>query len=195
MTEERRRFERLHLKQPVDGWFGDFAVRLVDISASGARVDHDEPIPVDSRALLRFFWRGDEIEVLAQITRTNDVQAGVRFLEESPLLVRSIEVCLAELTAALEANARGDRDANQFGDETITSAWRHPVAGYVRWTWSVTGWRSEQTDSPEQPDDGFTIAASEPIDQVGLLCNTYETGDDEARRMTRMLAAMSVVPE
>jgi hypothetical protein len=44
----------------------------------------------------------------------------------------------------------------------------------------------------DQPADGFTIAAGETEDQVALLCQTYESGDEEARRMTRMLAELSV---
>lgn len=194
MTGERRHFERLHLQQPLDAWFGDFAVRLLDLSTTGASIEHDEPIPADSRALLRFFWRGEEVEVMCEMTRSETNHPGLHFLEESDMLAGIIGRSAAELQAALEANARGDRAQNVFGDETITSAWRRPPAGYVRWLFDGSGWRSEPSLVADQPEDGFTIAATEPREQVELLCSTYESGDDEARKMTRLLAAMSVTP-
>jgi hypothetical protein len=196
VSEERRHFERLHLPQPLDGWFGDFPVRLADISASGAAVEHDDAIPPDSRAVLRFYWRGEEVELLAEITRVSPTHAGLRFLEDSETLVAMIGRSAAELQAALEANARGDREANVvFGDETITSAWRRPDVGYVKWLFDGESWRSERALLPDQPENGFTIAASEPEEQVVLLRETYASGDEEARRLTRMLASMSVTPE
>ena len=70
MTDERRVYQRLTLTEPIDGWFGDFAIRLIDVSATGALVEYDDPIPDDARALLRFFWRSREIEVLAETVRT-----------------------------------------------------------------------------------------------------------------------------
>ena len=93
---------------------------------------------------------------------------------------------------ALEANARGDREANVIGEETITSAWRQPATGFVRWIFSASGWKTERSLLPDQPPDGFTIAAGEADHQVQLLCRTYEGGDTEARRLTRMLAELSV---
>jgi hypothetical protein len=53
-------------------------------------------------------------------------------------------------------------------------------------------WHSAFVSIADQPADGFTIAAGETEDQVALLCQTYESGDEEARRMTRMLAELSV---
>jgi hypothetical protein len=57
--DERRGFQRLLLTRPIDGWFGDWAVRLADVSATGALIDSDESIPLEARAILRFFWRGE----------------------------------------------------------------------------------------------------------------------------------------
>ena len=36
------------------------------------------------------------------------------------------------------------------------------------------------------------LAAGEPDEQAAMLCRTYETGDAEARKLTRMLAELSV---
>jgi hypothetical protein len=192
VSEERRVYQRLTLSEPLDGWFGDFAVRLIDVSATGALVEYDEPIPDDARALLRFYWRNGEIEVLAETARTMERQAGLKFLEENDALCQAIAASAREVLLALSANATGNRTANIVGDETLTAAWRRPVPGFVRWIYSAGTWRSEHASESDQPPDGFTIAAAEPDDQVALLCQTYESGDTEARRLTRMLAELSV---
>jgi len=192
VNDERRAFQRLTLAEPLDGWFGDFAVRLLDVSASGAQIEHEDEIPGDARGLLRFIWRGIEVEILAETARMIHRQRiGVKFLEESEPLRRLLAMSAEEVLRALEANARGDRTANVVGDETLTSAWRTQVTGFVRWTLENGAWHPHPSNDPEQPENGFTISASESDEQVALLRRTYETGDAEARRMTRMLAQLS----
>jgi hypothetical protein len=194
VTDERRAYQRLTLTEPLDGWFGDFAVRLVDVSASGAQVEHEEPIPSGARALLRFFWRGEEVEILAETARTvHTNRLGVRFLEESDTLRTLIAVSAAGVLRALEANARGDREANVVGDETLTSVWRSHATGFVRWELDDGHWTPHHALAPDQPENGFTISASEAEEQVAMLRRTYESGDTEARRLTRMLAELSVL--
>ena len=193
MNDERRQFQRLTLSEPLDGWFGDFPVRLVDVSATGALIEHDEEIEEESRALLRFFWRGTEVEITAETVRRDDHRTGLHFTEENETFRDLIAASATEMLLALEANARGDREANVVGEETITSAWAMKSVGFVRWILTSEGtWRSERALLPDQPEDGFTIAASEADDQVALLRNTYESGNEESRRLTRMLAELSV---
>lgn len=192
MNDERRHFQRLALLEPLDGWFGDYSVRLIDVSATGALIEHDDEIPSDARGLLRFYWRGEEVELMAETARSLGHRTGVKFLEENDALLRLISGSATEMLKALEANARGDREQNVVGDETLTAAWRRPASGFVRWLFGDDGWKSEHSLLPDQPENGFTIAAAEPDEQVELLCRTYEGGDTEARRLTRMLAELSV---
>ncbi|HVE71957.1 MAG TPA: PilZ domain-containing protein [Thermoanaerobaculia bacterium] len=193
MNDERRAYQRLSLTEPLDGWFGDFTVKLVDVSASGAQIQHDEPIPGAARGLLRFYWRGQEVEILAATARAIDTdRTGVQFLEDNETLRALIAASAAELLRALEANARGDRQANVIGDETLTSAWQRPIAGYVEWTYDGHRWNARPRREANQPPNGFTISAAEADDQVELLRRTYEKGDVESRRLTRMLAELSV---
>lgn len=193
MSDERRQFQRLTLLEPIDAWFGDFGVRLLNLSATGALIDADEPLPDDARALLRFFWRGREIELLARTARKLETQTGLEFVEESEALCALLQQSAAELLRAQEANAAGIRDANVFGDETLTAASaRSKLSGFVTWSLTANGWKARRSLLPDQPPDGFTVAAGEPEDQVELLCRTYESGDTEARRLTRMFAELSV---
>ena len=53
-------------------------------------------------------------------------------------------------------------------------------------------WNRRTSLLPDQPPNGFTIAPSESSDNVDLLCRTFERGDAETRRLTRMFAELSV---
>jgi hypothetical protein len=192
VSDERRQFQRLALVEPLDGWFGDFPVRLIDVSATGALIESYEPLPSDARALLRFFWRGVALEIMAETARAGEQRTGVHFVEESADLWALIAGSATELLLALEANARGDRDANVVGDQTFTAAMHAHASGYVTWVLGADGWKSRPALLPQQPDDGFTISAGEAEDQVEMLRHTYELGDAEAKRLTRMLAELSV---
>lgn len=192
MSDERRQFQRLHLNEPIDGWFGDYAVQLVNVSATGALIASDEEIPDDARALLRFFWRGREIELLAETARRVDAQTGLAFLDESETLRDLLAESATELLRAQEANALGLREANVLGDQTLTAASAGArLAGFVSWILSDGVWKARRSLLPDQPPDGFTIRAGEPDDQVELLRRTYESGDTESRRLTRMFAELS----
>lgn len=193
MNDERRGFQRLNLVRPLDGWFGDFAVRLIEVSAKGAFMESDEPIPAESRALLRFWWHGEELELLAETARHEDLRCAIVFLESSDALLHRIAESARELLRAQEANAVGDRARNVIADETLTAASAGAMRrGYVTWILGANGWKHRASLLPDQPSDGFTISAAEPDEQVQLLCSTYASGDAEARRLTRMLAEISV---
>ena len=193
MTDERRGFQRLNLVRPLDGWFGDFAVRLLEVSAKGAFMESDEPIAAESRALLRFWWRTEELELLAETARHDGNRCAVIFVESNDDLLRLIAESARELLRAQEANAAGERALNVIGDETLTAASAGPgTHTYVSWILGRDGWRRRVSLLPDQPPDGFTISAAEPTEQVDILRGTYESGDTEARRLTRMLAEISV---
>lgn len=194
---ERREFQRLQLSTPLDGWFGDWSITLVDVSATGARfalvneaIDEaiDETIPDGSRALLRFWWRGEEIEVTAETVH----DSGLRFVDGHDVMRRLIADSVREVLLAQEANAAGNREANIVGDSTLTSASQHLGTSFVVWRLVDGTWKSRPSILPEQPQDGFTVSVAEPPDQVELLCRTYESGDAESRRLTRLLAELSV---
>lgn len=194
MSEEHPAFRRLTLTEPLNGWFGDFAVRLVTVGERHAEIEHDDPLPEDACALLRFYWRGHEVEVMAT---TRPSSAGNRTeveLEPDAFLTSQIQQSATDVGRAFEANLRGDRDANVVGDETVTAASRILSTGFVRWTLTEDGWHSQPASTPDQPDNGFTIAAGQRAGEVAILRRTYEEGDDAARALTRCLAAMSLEP-
>lgn len=194
---ERREFQRLHLTRPADGWFGDYAIKLLDVSANGALIEHDEDVPTGARALLRFYWRDTEVEIMAETVRGEHDQSGLAFVETSEVLMELIAESAREVLKAQEANARGIREENIISpDETLTAASagaRGMMRGFIVWTLTDAGeWKKTASLLPEQPENGFTVAAGETPEQVEMLRQAYATGDDEGRRMIRMLAELSV---
>lgn len=195
MIEERRNYQRLNLTKPVDGWFGDFSVLIVEVSATGAKIVHDDELPSGSRGQLRFSWRGVEVEILSEIIRSEGARSGVHFVEQSVELRELIADSANEVLRAQEANASGDREHNVVGDGTLTAASAGAAgvpSGFLQYLLTPQGWRCHRILLPEQPQNGFTVSANESQEQIELLCNTYETGDAEAKRMTRMIAELSV---
>ena len=194
VIDERREYQRLNLTKPLDGWFGDFAVELVDVSASGAQIVHDDPLPEGARGLLRFTWRGEDIELTAEVARTMGQRSGLAFVDDSPILRQHIEISALELLRAREANATGDRARNVIGDETLTaaSAGARALRGYLVYELNGNQWTCRVAVLPNQPPNGFTVAANESEEQIDLLRKTFESGGEEERKMTRMIAQLSV---
>jgi len=48
------------------------------------------------------------------------------------------------------------------------------------------------TKEPRQPMNGFTVSASESDESLSLLCEAYEAGNIEARRLIRTMAELSI---
>lgn len=194
MIDERREFQRLNLTKPIDGWFGDFPVVVVEVSAGGAKIVHNDPLPSGSRGLLRFTWRGHDLEVLAELAHSEGARSGVIFIDPGDEIRMLVSDWSSEVLQAQQANAAGDRARNVIGEETLTSAsaGAQAMTGFLQYHLTPSGWKCHRVLLPEQPEDGFTVSANEAQEQIDLLCRTYETGDNEARRMTRMIAQLSV---
>ena len=172
MSEERRAYQRLQLKENVTGRFGDRDVQLIELSATGTHIRCGDDAAVGLRAPLRFAWRGETVEVPAEIVWAEDGRAGLRFGDYPDVLRRLLE---AAVTERLRAEAL-------------------PVPEvFVTWTIDEEGvWTRRPSLHPEQPPNGFTIRATEPAENVELLCRKYASGDAETRHLTRMFAELSV---
>lgn len=182
--------------RPIEARFGSHDVRILDLSTAGARIESDAEVPVGESGTLRFTWRKQQIEVTAEIVRAGDGDEGVRFTEESGTVRRLISEANAEVRRAQAANALGLREQNVIdGDQTLTAASaaaRSLAKGFVVWTFDGNEWTSRKALLPDQPEDGFTVAAAESWDQVEQLRQSYQDGDKEARELIRRLASLSV---
>ena len=187
-------FQRLHLTKPLKARFGKTAVSLVDVSASGALIQDGGDIEVGLQKTIRFTWRKQKVAIKAETVRTEEGKAGLKFLEDSELLRRLIAESATEVLRAQQANVEGHRELNVVGEETLTSvsAALKSGQGFMSYIFENGQWVKRRALLPDQPDSGFTVAAGEAEDQIALLCQTYERGDADARRLTRLLAELSV---
>lgn len=195
MSHERRIYQRLHITKPLKARFGNRSVKLIDVSAVGALVQDGDEMPVGATKNLRFTWRKEKVTIKAETVRTEEGRTGLRFPEDSEQLRRLISGSATEMLRAQQANLEGEREQNVVGDETLTAASAGLLRGkgYMMCIFRDGKWTKRRALIPDQPDDdGFTVAAGEPEEQVALLCDAYERGDEEARRMTRLLAELSV---
>lgn len=98
-----------------------------------------------------------------------------------------------EILRAQIANATGDRLHNIVGDATLTAASDIPPGdAFISFRLGANGWKRRRSLLPDQPEDGFTVRASVQQEEIALLCLTYENGDEESRRLTRLMAQLSV---
>lgn len=142
-------------------------------------------------------------------------QSGLEFASLSSEMAASLREVMATLIARSVAeqvsNLRGlgpvsekEMPVFQGGvvaadgiDPSQTTSKRIPIKrahqGYFRCV-LVSGrrWERRWTRFPHQPDDGFTVLATEPRDLVDMLCEDYVRCDSPTRRLIRLLARVTV---
>lgn len=205
--DERRRFHRLDLAKPLEAEFDGLAVRLHEIGLVGAFIDHDVPLEPDRTGILSFAWGEDLLRFECRVVHSrSDVAGGPRFSsgldvrsalgESAAKLRKMIAEHVARVVAAQEANAFGMRELNRIdGDATLTalgSARRTAQSGFISYRLISGTWKKVPSLLPDQPSDGFTVAAWEEDEQLESLRKAYEQADEEGRSFLRMLAELSI---
>lgn len=205
--DERRRFHRLDLAHPLEAEFDGLGVRLHEIGLVGAFIDHHGPLEPGRIGILTFAWGNDRLQFECRVVHSRgEAPEGARFssgldvqaaLGESAVLLRKmIAEHVARVVAAQEANAFGLRDLNRIdGDATLTalgSARRTAQSGFTSYRLISGSWKKVPSLLPDQPPDGFTVAAWEEDEQLESLRRAFEQADDEGRNFLRMLAELSI---
>ena len=75
---DKRRVQRIDLESPVSACFSNVEVSLLDLSTSGARIEHPAPMKTGRQARLEFSLRGSLVEVLCEIVRSRLQKSNVR---------------------------------------------------------------------------------------------------------------------
>lgn len=65
--------------------------------------------------------------------------------------------------------------------------------GYICYHLENNTWRKKRTHDPGQPNEGFTISATEDRAQADLLCDAYLKSDKEGRKMIQLFAQLSIM--
>lgn len=131
---------------------------------------------------------------LAQNIKEKTVyHTGVRILEP----VDDSENILRDMIAQRVIRALEEQKANARGMPPIVSYHYQVGKGdrFRRCELIERKWRKTETGIRTQPVEGFTVSAGVEAREVDLLCKTYEETTDEGRRLTRILAQLSISKE
>ncbi|HVT05600.1 MAG TPA: hypothetical protein VHL58_19755 [Thermoanaerobaculia bacterium] len=227
---ERRIAERVRLSNAIIARFGTMGTLVIDVSDTGALVEHYSRCQNGSERILRLEWDGGEVSARARIVRcavhrfsSGDdgltvFRSGLKFLDEAGEFVQSLrQMISAQLATALVeqvANAKGflaptvgempifksgalisnrldikrsARDLRLLPDKPIVRD-----NGFLRCRLLRGNWQIKWTLDPKQPEEGFTILASETSDQVEMLCRTYHECDSAGREVIREMARITL---
>jgi hypothetical protein len=209
LPDERRAFQRLRLTKPILAVARGANALILDIGASGALIEHYGHAVPGEALRLSFRWQGQSIEFAAEVVHSEIVRerggdgesvvshSGLRFIkpvgDSTELLKDFIATFVGRVLAAQKANAAGSLTPNNTVLEQLGHARRARTSGYVTHRLKDGRWWRIPARSPMQPLDGFTVAAYEDDEEVAALCQSYESADEEGRRLIRMVAELSVM--
>jgi len=199
---EKRQYGRITLEEPLQGWIGEIAVDVLEASVTGFRVIHGARFPPGEARQIRVLWGSREMRFSCQIARSmlfqlaknagekSVYQSGVR-LEEA---FGDSESVLRDLIADRVIRALEEQKANWRGIPPAGNYTYQVGKGdrYRRCELIEGRWRRSDATSSEQPVTGFTVSAELHPVQVDLLCKTFEASGEEGRRLTRILAELSI---
>lgn len=199
---ERRRYGRIKLDESLAARFGELRVKILELSITGMRVAHEGRIAVGEERLLCVGWQGRTIELDCAVVRSSlwrlaksmgqqsIYHSGLRIVEAS----RQSFDGLRELIGERILRALEEQKANAHGIPPLAAYMYQPEKGdlFRRCEFIDGVWRKSETIRAIQPPSGFTVSAEVDPYHVELLCRTWETTTDEGRRLTRLLAELSL---
>ena len=205
-SQERRVFQRLKLAKPILGTMDAHSALILDIGVAGAFIEHRGRAMDGLRLRLAFRWQGEEIAYDAEVVRSEVVRQGgeegvvshsaVNFVkahgDAEVRLEQMMATFVGHVLAAYSANASAAPSSSAEVLDQIGQARRTRSRGLISYRWDGKRWTHKSTMNPKQPEDGFTVAAYEDEEELAVLCQTYEAADEEARRMIRLVAELSV---
>jgi hypothetical protein len=205
MDSDRREFQRLRLAKPILALLDDQNALILDVGIGGALVEHYGAAEPGQRFRLLFRWKSEDIELVCEVRRTAVVRGsdesavshtGMRLVEAAGESEARLQDMMAtfvgRVLAAQKMNASGD--AGDSSDSTLAqlgAARRARSRGFLLYRYVNGKWWRHQTDSPQQPEHGFTVAAYEDEEELETLCRAWEVADDEGRRLIRLVAELS----
>ncbi len=197
---DRRTAERIGFDPSLRGRIDHQEVSVVDAGLISAGAEHAAPLRLGSRVRLDFTWEEEPLSFHCVVARTElrsrgTYRSGLQFAEavgESDVIMkRLVSDYVTEQIKELKANARGkgqdwfdhvpflrDGSSRQLSSHTE----------FLRCSLEQGKWKREIVAAPDQPPCGFTVLASESEEEVGSLCQAFETGDEASRRLIRVCA-------
>lgn len=200
---ERRHYGRVTPVERVRGTVGAVVIYLVDLSLSGVRVAHQEPLPkIGETCVLTFSWHGRRVTMRCIVRRTEVAKAAKTLLEKT-LYHTGLEIVakdhiadatLREIIEAAVARALDEQRANAMGIPAVAAQSFQTGKGddLIRCELGPGGWVTTATKDRTQPSNGFTISKDESPQKVEMLCRAYERSDADGRKLIRTFASLSI---
>jgi hypothetical protein len=193
--DDKRQFGRVRLDPPIAGDVSGLPVMLHDISVRGGWISHSGRLPQSARHRLRFRWHQSTITLAFAPVRSTLVRAGA--YETAFRIVDHLESmeALRELIADHVVHAINEQLANARGVPPMEMLPMAPAktSRFRRMEFQGEGkWRRHETTSPDQPFNGFTVSADVDPYLIAVLCRTWEACDAEGRKLTQLLAELSI---
>jgi hypothetical protein len=201
---ERRAFQRLRLAKPILALLDGQNALILDIGISGAFVEHYGRANEGDRYRLLFRWKGSDVEFVCQVAHTDvmrktgnaDVShSGLEFAEAvgdaEKRLNDMVATFVGKVLAAQKANAGATEPSDSVALIDLGGARRARARGYLLYRYRDGVWSRELSETPTQPENGFTVAAYEDDEELASLCSAWETADDEGRRLIQLVAELS----
>jgi hypothetical protein len=204
VANDRREYQRLRLAKPILGLLNGQNALVLDVGISGAYIEHYGEPAAGQQFTLLFKWKGEDVQFVAEVAHSVVARAtgpsivshtGLRFVQaigdSENRLNDMMATFIGKILAAYKSNAAG----SDPGDSTLSdlgSARRSRARGYITYRLLKNGaWIVTPSTSPDQPADGFTVAAYEDEDELETLRETYEAADSEGRRLIRLVGELS----
>lgn len=200
---ERRRYGRIQLEEPVRSRFGDHEVQVIELSVSGFLAAHNGRIAPGETRTLVVPWNGSTMAMQCTVVRSTLFRLARKPGDQS-VYHTGLKITRFEDAEAFEhlRNLIGERILRALDEMKANARGIPPLAAYLyqpgkgdlyRKCERIDGqWRSIETVHPDQPANGFTISAEVDPAHVELLCETWERTSAEGRRLTQLLAELSI---
>jgi len=201
-NEVKREFERVHFEHPIPARLSGQPVAVLDLAIGGARLLGTTRVPPASGHDLDIEWDGETIRLKCSVTRCviqafaakkdekSTYEIGVRIVET----VGDADKKLHHLIADFVLKAIEEQRANWNGVPPVGPYVHIEGKGgrYRRCQFFNGDWQIAETTQPAQPLNGFTVSAEVSPRYLTMLCQTWEKTDDEGKRLTRILAELSI---
>jgi hypothetical protein len=201
-NQDRRQYGRIDLDRPLKGFLDEFPVRVIEVSVSGLRVEHDlRIVPAPTRKIrvevsgrtLEFgcvVARSTLFRLAKEVSEKSIYHSGIRILES----VGDSEMRLREFIADRVTRALDEQKANSRGLPPLGPYTFQVGKGdrFKRCEFIDGAWRKTDSTTSLQPANGFTVSAEIDPATIDLLCRTFEQTTEEGRRLTQMLAELSI---
>ena len=206
VDQDRRQCQRVALLKPVACQIGDKTGFVFNVSVHGALVaweTRELGDPSGTDVILRFEWHGRPVSINSRIVHSTienrETRAGTRKIRKAGIdfikYLGGSEAVIQAIVAEHVERALDEQKANARGIPPLAAssfqAGTHH-RGFICCRLRDGQWSRTPTKSPNQPSDGFTVSVHESIQQIRLLCESYESSDQANRDLIRKMSELSL---